>query len=96
MIEFADRNSSWFLLGSSSVFAWAALTRDILHLTFPFVVYVTLSMKLLGIPILLYWIPYEPKPRNLVQLLHWKRVPSTFAVSFFSLPHNPAIEPPLQ
>ncbi len=87
VIEFVERNSSWFLVGSSAVFAWAALAKDILHLTFPlkpFVIYITLSMMLLCIPILLYWVPYERKPRNLIRLRHWKTVPFTFAVSFFS------------
>ena len=88
VIEFVERNSSWFLVGSASIFAWASLAKGSLGLAFaltPFLIYVTLSLLLLSFSILLYWNPYDPKEAgDLGRLRHWKTIPFTYAVSFFT------------
>jgi len=86
MIESVERNSSWFLLGSSGIFAWATLARQSLGITssaVPFIIYISASLIFLSPVILLFWIPH-PEPRNLGRLRHWKTIPFTYAVSFFT------------
>jgi ABC-type uncharacterized transport system permease subunit len=88
-IEFVERNSSWFLIGSSALFAWASLVNGSLGLGIslvPFVIYESLCISLLTPSILLYWIPYTTDPETahgVGRLRHYKTIPFTYAVSFF-------------
>ena len=86
IIDVLERHASFFLIGSSAVFVFASLSIRDLGLKFSvsaFIIYETLSLICLSTVLLLYWIPAESKPENLVLLRHLKTIPFTFAVSFF-------------
>jgi hypothetical protein len=96
VIEFVERNASWFLIASG-----AFLTASSFFLTRPPGVPTSLpapsraregliavlglesaSLLFLLFVVLLYWIP--PDPVQLARLRHLKTLPFTYSVSFFA------------
>lgn len=94
MIEFVERNSSWFLIASGTFLTAASffltrppgspsrlpmLAREGLTAVLTFE---SLSLFLLLFVVSLYWIP--PDPKKLARLRHLKTVPFIYGVSFFA------------
>lgn len=96
VIEFVERNASWFLIASG-----AFLTAASFFLTRPpgtspmlpppplarqgliaVLGFESASLLLLLFVVLLYWIP--PDPKRLARLRHLKTLPFTYSVSFFA------------
>ena len=92
VIEFVERNSSWFLIASGTFLTAASffLTRAGTPSSTPhpgiltFLFFEGASLMFLLLVVMLYWIPYQPFPKNLARLRHFKTIPFTYAVSFFA------------
>lgn len=91
VIEFVERNSSWFLIASGTFLTAAAflLTRTqppprALPGLLPVLIFESASLVCLLLVVMLYWIPYQRMPRRLALLRHLKTVPFTYGVGFFA------------
>lgn len=88
VIEFVERNCSWFLLASGTFLAGGSLYFNF-HLKDPrfltaFVTFMSLAI-LAVLPVAsVYWVPKEEPPKKLVLLRHFKTIPFTYAVCFFA------------
>lgn len=94
VIEFVERNSSWFLVASGTLLTAAALfltrstegglpppplAREGLLVV---VMFELASLLCLFLVVSLYWVP--PDPKKLALLRHLKTVPYSYGVSFFA------------
>jgi hypothetical protein len=98
VIEFVERNSSWFLVASGTLLTAASLflTRPTLDMAAKLgelpvlakqglvavVVFESVSLFWLFLVVSLYWVP--PDPKELVFLRHLKTLPFSYGVSFFA------------
>ena len=94
VIAFVERNASWFLIASGSFLAWSALffrgfgdiipAADLQGPIFSFLIFEALAILFILPVLLLFWMPNNDPPRELVILRHIKTLPYTYAVGFFA------------
>ena len=91
VIEFVERNASWFLIASAIALGGGSFffrnfpegIDETPYMT-SFVIFISLSLLSLLPVVQVYWIPYEDDPKHLVWLRHLKTVPFAFGAGFFA------------
>lgn len=91
VIEFVERNASWFLFASGTFLGGGSFFFNFLHMeperspfVSAFITFISLSVFCLLPVVSLYWMPYQENPKRLVILRHLKTIPFAFGVGFFA------------